>query len=55
MKFDEFVESLSLDGFVATHRFPKKKVKRLLKAFEYYSKMHFSFAKNDYSSYLYKR
>ena len=55
MIFDEFVESLVLEDFVYSHKVPKKKVKRLLKALERYATLHFCFAKRDYGSYLYKR
>lgn len=55
MIFDEFVEQLSREYFEDSHKFPKKKVKRLMKAFEYYGKMRFSYAKRDYASDLYHR
>jgi len=55
MIFDEFVEQLSREYFEDSHKFPKKKVKRLRKAFEYYGKMRFSYAKHDYASDLYHR
>jgi len=53
MIFDDFVESLVMGHFSDSHRFPKKKVKRLMKAFEYYAKMRFSFAKRDLGSEFY--
>lgn len=53
MIFDEAVENLTMDGFVYSHKVPKKKVKRLVKALERYASLRFYFAKHDYKSYLY--